>query len=122
MKYLKFITLFFLLILFVRIVAAEDMILTPADNGIPVTVEHGDTFKVRLPATAGTGYSWTMTLSKGLKLVSKKVIPAKKQGGQQYQEFRIKAVGSGTQSIKAVYKRGWEKRNLKSFGVKIDVI
>jgi predicted secreted protein len=122
MKHPKLIVFLILLILFVRIVAAEEMILTPTDNGIPVTVEHGDKFTVRLPATSGTGYTWTMTLSKGLQLVSKKTIPAKKPGGTQYQEFKIKAVGSGQQSLKAVYKRSGEKKSKKTFGVKIDVI
>jgi predicted secreted protein len=122
MKHPKLIVFIILLIFFVRICAASDTALTPADSGKPITVEHGDSFKVRLPQTAGTGYTWSLSLSKGLKLVSKKTIPAKKPGGQQFQEFKIKATGTGIQSLNGVYKRSWEKKSKKTFGVKIDVI
>lgn len=81
-----------------------------SDNGKTITVNSGDTFKVRLDENPTTGYSWNMTVDNGLQIVSDRYVPNSTQllGSGGYHEWTIKAVSNGTYKVSGIYKRPWE--------------
>jgi inhibitor of cysteine peptidase len=101
-------------------------IINETDNGKTISVKTGDVLDVRLPTTAGTGYSWHLDLSDGLHLIDTNNYASDsiKYGGSRIQEFVIKAAATGIQKVKGIYKRSWEKEtgNESIFMVNINVV
>ena len=83
---------------------------TENDNGTLATVNTGDTFNIDLAENPSTGYSWNMTVSDGLKIVSDRYIPPAQQipGRGGVHEWTIEATGPGRQTVSGIYKRPWE--------------
>lgn len=93
-------------------VASSGNMFTESDNGRTVTVNSGETFVIRLAENPTTGYSWNMTVGKGLEQLSDQYtpneVPAMVVGSGGYHEWAIKASAPGTYTISGVYKRPWE--------------
>src|SRR5208337_3475450 len=99
--------------------------ITDVDNEKTINVETGDIFNVKLTSTSGSGYSWHLNISDGLQLIDKNYsFDPQKYGGTRIQELRIKAVATGTQKVKGINKRFWEKETGKesTFTININVI
>ena len=74
----------------------------------------GETFQVMLPATAGTGYGWTMRSGEGVEQVGEAIIgrPAgggMVVGGPQMQTLRFRATLPGRHTLTLGYARPFEK-------------
>jgi inhibitor of cysteine peptidase len=84
-----------------------------ADNGKVITVSSGDTFTIKLYENPSTGYSWNLTLSNGLQLVSDQYVadevPADIVGSGGNHVWIVKAVTPGSYVISGTYKRPWEQ-------------
>lgn len=67
-------------------------------------------FTLRLDENPTTGYSWDITLSPGLQLISDEYHPPSQQipGAGGYHTWRIRATTLGLQTISGVYRRPWE--------------
>jgi inhibitor of cysteine peptidase len=107
---------------------SHNMTLTEKDNGTQVQVPHGDIVTVRLEAIPGTGYSWQITENNPvlLKPLGKPEFEESKSkliGGVEHQVFRFKAVSPGTDILKLLYYREWEKGKApaKSYQVTIEI-
>jgi len=84
---------------------------TPAANGTTVQETLGDEFNLRLEENPTTGYSWSMTSTDGLDLVSDQYIPSQTSGpmvgsGGVHSSF-YKAVKTGDQGLHGEYRRPW---------------
>jgi inhibitor of cysteine peptidase len=84
---------------------------TLAANGSAVQETLGDEFNVRLEENPTTGYSWNMTSTDGLALVSDQYIPSQPSGtivgaGGVHSYF-YKAVMAGDQGLHGEYRRPW---------------
>lgn len=74
------------------------------------TVFLGQKVYVSLAENPTTGYSWTLTVSSGLKILSDKYIPPSQQipGRGGIHQWVIQAIGVGQQLIHGIYRRPWE--------------
>ena len=96
--------------------AGEDkpLTLTDKDSGTSVKLAKGALLEIKLPSTAGTGYTWQIIKNNPEQLVlqgrSQIIRPDKKiVGGKQAQLFRFKAEWIGTSELEIVYRRPFEK-------------
>jgi inhibitor of cysteine peptidase len=103
-------------------------ILTDKDTGGSVKLARGAMLEVKLPATAGTGFTWQIVKNNPEQLVlqgkSQIIRPDKKVvGGKQTQVFRFKAEGIGTSDLEIVYRRPFEKGKApaKMFSVTVTI-
>lgn len=90
--------------------------LTDRDSGKVTTLAKGDPLIVKLPGTAGTGYSWKVAKNKeevlatdGEPEVKSNEKDEKIVGGRQTWIFRFKAAAAGTSELEVTYQRPWEK-------------
>jgi inhibitor of cysteine peptidase len=84
---------------------------TLAANGTTVQETLGDEFNLRLEENPTTGYSWNMTSTDGLDLVSDQYIPSQTSGpmvgsGGVHSSF-YNAVKTGDQGLHGEYRRPW---------------
>lgn len=94
----------------------QDKIITENDNGNSIDLKNGHAFYLKLNENPSTGYSWQLSLSNGLNLLSDKYHPFESSksgknfvvGAGGFHLWRIKAEAEGSQQVKAVYKRPWE--------------
>jgi inhibitor of cysteine peptidase len=100
--------------------------LTDKDNDTTVKLTKGALLDVKLPSTAGTGYTWQIVKNNPEQLVlqgrSQIIRPDKKVvGGKQTQLFRFKAEWIGTSALEIVYLRPFEKGKApaKTFSVSV---
>lgn len=101
------------------VLAADDkdektVTLTEKDNDSTVKLAKGAMLEVKLPSTAGTGYTWQIVKNNPEQLVlqgrSQIIRPDKKVvGGKQTQLFRFKAEWIGSSVLEIVYLRPFEK-------------
>lgn len=79
------------------------------DNGKNVTVSEGSDISLKLPENPTTGYSWNLSHSAGLALISDEYIPPGSQliGAGGSHEWVFHAAGKGDQAIHAEYRRPW---------------
>lgn len=81
-------------------------------NGTTVTLKKGEALRVSLPENPSTGYSWDLSLSDGLYLVSDQYIRddtgIRRVGAGGIHTWDIRATGIGLQQINGVYRRPWE--------------
>jgi inhibitor of cysteine peptidase len=98
-------------------------------NGKTILITQGDNFCIRLKENPSTGYSWQLSLKKGLKVVSSNYyssIPSNSVqrfivGAAGIHSWKIKAVTRGAQQIKGIYRRSWEKETGKEQTFKLNV-
>jgi inhibitor of cysteine peptidase len=84
---------------------------TESDNGKTVKEPLGETFALRLQENPTTGYSWNLSLPKGLTLSRDEYIPSSTGGqlvgGGGVRSFTLVAVEKGEQILSAEYRRPW---------------
>jgi predicted secreted protein len=87
------------------------MTVTESQNGTTTTITKDQTLEIRLPAQAGTGYSWALANPTApLKLVrSDTPSAANRPGGPQTQLFVLQPTNTGTGDVVINYSRPWEK-------------
>ena len=96
---------------------------TERDNNAEVRLQVGDELIVRLEATPGTGYSWSVTGEEDvLKLSGTPTFESSGKFGlgraeQQVFTFRVQA--AGVRTLQLEYRRPWEKQapTAKAFSV-----
>jgi inhibitor of cysteine peptidase len=84
---------------------------TETDDGKTVQEPLGETLGIRLQENPSTGYSWNLSLTKGLTLSSDEYIPPT-TGGQLtgaggVRSFTLVTTGRGDQLARAEYRRHW---------------
>jgi inhibitor of cysteine peptidase len=109
----------------------QQPIITENDNEKTVYIKTGNIFYLRLKENPGTGYSWQLSLSKGLILLMDKCYSPESSkrderlvvGSAGFHSWEIKTMAKGLQQIKGIYKRIWEtetgKERTFKFYVKI---
>lgn len=105
-------------------------VITENDNGKSINLKKGDTIYLKLKENPSTGYSWELSLSKGLNLLSDKYYSPEsfKKSGEfivgagGIHLWKIKAVAKGSQQIKGIYKRSWEQETGEEQTFKLNVI
>jgi inhibitor of cysteine peptidase len=102
--------------------------LTDKDTGTTVKLAKGAILEVKLPTTAGTGFTWQIVKNNPEQLAlqgrSKIIRPEKKIiGGKQTQVFRFKGEWLGTSDLEIVYRRPFEKGKApaKTFSVTVTI-
>jgi inhibitor of cysteine peptidase len=96
---------------------SQQKIITENDNGKTIIIKKGDALYLKLKENPSTGYSWQLSLSKGLNMLTNKYYSpeSSKKGGRLivgaagFHLWEIKAVDKGSQQLKGIYKRSWEK-------------
>lgn len=104
--------------------------ITEAENGNTIYIKEGQTFIVKLNENPSTGYSWELSLSKGLGLLSDKYYSpdSSKKGGKPvigaagFHSWEIKAVDKGSQQVNGIYKRSWEPETGEGQTFKLNVV
>ena len=101
-------------------------------NGKTIQIKQGDSFCLRLKENPSTGYSWQLNLSRGLSLLSTGYYPPDSSKSSQrpivgaagLHSWKIKAIAKGSQQVKGIYKRSWEKETGKEqiFTLNIKVV
>jgi inhibitor of cysteine peptidase len=97
--------------------AGYTKIITENDNGKTIQIKKGESFCLRLKENPSTGYSWQLSPSKGLKLLSTEYYPSDSSKSSQrlivgaagLHSWKIKAIAKGSQQVKGIYRRSWEK-------------
>jgi inhibitor of cysteine peptidase len=82
-----------------------------SQNGTTATIGKDQILEIRLPAQAGTGYSWTLAANPTapLKLARSDMTSADRPGGPQTQFFLLQPTNSGAGDVVINYSRPWEK-------------
>jgi predicted secreted protein len=80
-------------------------------SGTTTTIGKDQIIEIRLPAQAGTGYSWTLAANPTapLKLARSDTTSADRPGGPQTQFFLLQPTSTGTGDLVINYSRPWEK-------------
>ena len=81
-----------------------------------IIVKKGQEFTVTLESNPGTGYQWIPMFNTSIiNLISHNFQPSttKLMGSPGTDVFKFKAINFGTESLKMVYKRSWEKEFVK---------
>ena len=81
-----------------------------------IKVSNGHEFTITLQSIPGTGYQWIPTFNTTiLNLVSHEYKPAstKLLGSPGTDVFTFKAINHGTDTVKMIYKRSWEKESVQ---------
>lgn len=80
-----------------------------------ITVKKGQEFTIILESNPSTGYQWIPTVNTSIiNLVSHNFQPSTKlMGSPGTDTFKFKATNQGTEPLKMVYKRSWEKKFVK---------
>ena len=90
-----------------------------------ITVKKGQEFTIILESNPTTGYQWIPTFNTSMiNLVSHNFQPSttKLMGSPGTDTFKFKATNQGTESLKMIYKRTWEKEFVKEKVFVIKVI
>jgi predicted secreted protein len=90
-----------------------------------ITVKKGQEFTIILESNPTTGYQWIpMFNTNMINLVSHNFQPSttKLMGSPGTDVFKFKATNQGTESLKMIYKRSWEKEFVKEKVFVIKVI
>jgi len=89
-----------------------------------ITIKRGQTFRIVLQSNPTSGYKWLPSFDKSIvKLISHNFLPPSTSGigrsGEDVYTFR--AVNHGSDNLKMLYKRGWEKQPVaeKLFVIKV---
>ena len=89
----------------------KSAIYTEGDDGTTVQQEKGREFGIRLEENPTTGYSWNLTLPRGLLLAGDSYIPSHQAGGIAgaggIHAYVITAVEPGEHPVHGEYRRPW---------------
>lgn len=104
-------------------------IITGDDNGKTIKIKKGESFCLRLKENPSTGYSWQLSLSKGLSLFNTEYYPPDSSkssqrltvGASGLHSWKIKAIAKGSQQVKVIYRRSWEKETGREQTFKVNV-
>jgi inhibitor of cysteine peptidase len=90
---------------------ARVVAIAEGQNGTTSTIGKDQILEIRLPAQAGTGYSWALAASPTapLKLARSDITSADRPGGPQTQFFVLQPTNTGTGDVVINYSRPWEK-------------
>lgn len=112
--------------------ASQQTVITEDDTGKIIYLKSGDIFYIRLKENPSTGYSWQLSLSRGLSLLMDKYYSpdySKKDGrfvvgAIGFHSWEIKTVGRGSQQIRGIYKRSWEEEtgNEQIFKINVKIL
>lgn len=99
-------------------------------NGKFIKITRGESFCLKLKENPSTGYSWQLSLNKGLNLVNSKYSPPVPLNNAQRlmvgasgnHLWKIKAIAKGDQQIEVIYRRSWEKQTGKEKVFRLKVI
>lgn len=101
-------------------------------NGKIILIKKGDTIYLKLKENPSTGYSWQLDLSKGLNTLSTKYYPPESSQNDQrfivgaagFRLWGINSIAKGSQQVKGIYKRSWERETGKeqTFTLNVEVI
>jgi inhibitor of cysteine peptidase len=82
-----------------------------SQTGTTTTIAQDQSLEIRLPANAGTGYSWALAnLTAPLELVrSNTAVTTDRPGGPQTQLFALRPTNTGAGDVVINYSRPWEK-------------
>lgn len=93
---------------------------------IPLTINIGQTVTVSLAENPTTGFSWVLTVSAGLKIITDRYVPpsASIPGKGGIHQWIVQAIGVGPQLIHGIYRRPWESitGDEKQYFEHVDVI
>lgn len=86
-------------------------------NGKTIQVKQGENLYLKLKENPSTGYSWILSQSNGLNLLSTEYHPPAASklsqrvivGAAGFHSWKIKAIAKGSLKLKAIYRRPWEK-------------
>lgn len=98
-----------------------------SDDGQNVSIKKGEALRLSLPENPSTGYSWNLSLSDGLYLVSDQYTSDDTSdrlvGAGGTHSWDIRATGIGPQQITGVYRRPWESTAVpeKTFALTVQV-
>ena len=109
--------------------AGHTKIITEDDNGKIIKIKKGESFYLRLKENPSTGYSWQLSLSKGLSLFNTEYYPPDSSkssqrltvGASGLHSWKIKAIAKGNQQVKGIYRRSWEKETGREHTFKVDI-
>jgi inhibitor of cysteine peptidase len=91
-----------------------------------VKLRHGEKFKIELKSEPSTGYRWHLLLfdQNALNLLSSEYVSlfANQIVGVGVEHFSFEATTKGKTKVKMVYKRSWEKDQIKFNEFLIDVL
>ena len=91
--------------------AETGQVVTEADNGTSISLKNGENFTLQLRENPSTGYSWQLNLSEGLTILNdgytQDPTPEEMVGVPGTHQWEIKAVISGSQQVKGIYKQSW---------------
>src|SRR5208337_3198807 len=112
--------------------ASQQTVITEDDAGKTIYLKNGDIFYLRLKENPSTGYSWQLSMSRGLSLLMDKYSSpdySKKNGrfavgAGGIHSWEIKTVGKGSQQIRGIYKRSWEEEigNEQIFKINVKIL
>ncbi len=95
------------------------------NNGQTITIKSGETVKIALDENPTTGYSWNVTATPGLTIVSDQFIAPGSGvvGAGGLHEWQVRATGTGDQQFSGIYKRPWEPTfgNETAYGLNIKI-
>jgi inhibitor of cysteine peptidase len=105
-------------------------VITENYNGKIIQITRGESFCLNLKENPSTGYSWQLSLSKGLSLVNSNYYspvplnnaPGLIVGASGNHSWKIKALAKGDQQIKGIYRRSWEKQTGKEEIFRLNVV
>jgi predicted secreted protein len=89
-----------------------------------VAIHKGDIYVITLNEKPSTGYTWYLTYSDGLELMSEKLTPStnRSSGATGTRELKLQAIQMGKQVITGKYQRPWEKSPIHTFNLTLNVI
>ena len=89
---------------------AGHLVVSEEQNNATVNLGLNNTITLRLNENPTTGFQWNLTTSPGLVVTADNYLPSAPQlaGSGGVRTWEMKAVQSGTQEVKAVYRRSWE--------------
>jgi inhibitor of cysteine peptidase len=94
-----------------RLYGQTPVTVTEIQNATTTTITKDQSLQIRLPAQAGTGYSWALANPTApLKLVrSDTAVTSNRPGGPQTQLFVLQPTNTGAGDVVINYSRPWEK-------------
>ena len=88
-----------------------------------IVVPKGESFAIELEGNPTTGYDWELQFDQDkIKDIDSQHVPATESvGGGGKRRFVLQAVKSGDLSVRAIYKRAWERDPIdeKTFKIRI---
>ncbi|MDQ1253377.1 MAG: hypothetical protein QG646_2544 [Euryarchaeota archaeon] len=106
----------------------SQQVINEDDSGKSITFKNGETFYLKLRENPSTGFAWELNLNQGLSVLSDNYTqdpaPPHFVGVSGTHLWTIKAVASGSQQVKGIYRRFWENTTgtEESFTLNITVV